>query len=519
MKKLFPKKIFILFAVLTILSCSKDDSASSNTILGGDAFRMQMVTIDLPNTTLSESEYHGSIGAETVIITKSDEHTLIFMMPSSAALGNQNLVFNDLNDLTVTYNVKDVVLPDTAAAVVSPLQSNFAAFQSTTSMNTATQNAINSYNQAFTNASEEDKIKMASFYYANKTLFDDLVLNDYSNIAGRNIDGTMLLLQKHKAAALSMAIGVYIVVYSPEPLEKVAGAVFLGISAWKAFEFGAAFVTQNVNSINFEMDNTQGENNRSILSGLQLQNDVARTVSFKTVDRTVITSDSSKSNIGAKLFFTYNAMFNGFVEQVNPVLQWINNNVPFCNFNLMTPEPVPTSSATVKNLIDPTTFSHLTLTTDPNIILVSKSLTATGQLNIKVKAADTSATFPINSAINYSYTDEFSTFSGTLPLIISNTSAPSITGQWYIQTFSPQCSSPGQFSITLNADGTCTTGFSNSNSFWTQTGNQFTLFIQTNSSNASYTGIYDPNSEEITGTGTGTGLLCGPAFTFVAFRQ
>ena len=317
MKKHFKNlPLLATLALLLIVSCSKRDDSTTDNPVGGDAFRMQVMTIDLPSTSLPNSEYHGSIGNTEITLTKGDEHKLIFMVPSTIALGNQNLIINDLNNMNIIYNVKDVVLPDTPDAVISPFQSNLNTFQ-TTSVNMGTQNATTSFNLAYSNASAEDKIKFASLYYANKALFDDIILNDYSNVSGRSLLGSMQLLFKHKLAVIAMVGGALMVIYG-DPITKVAGAVLLGVGAYKAKVFGDNFVQLAVNSINLGMGGVLGVNNKGILSGLQLQNDVAKSVSFTTLDRTILDTDSIKDNSGSKLYFTYNTMYNDLVQQANP---------------------------------------------------------------------------------------------------------------------------------------------------------------------------------------------------------
>jgi uncharacterized protein (TIGR02145 family) len=122
------------------------------------------------------------------------------------------------------------------------------------------------------------------------------------------------------------------------------------------------------------------------------------------------------------LFFTYNTIYNGFVQQVNPILQWLNSNLPFSNFNQLPEETLPTNSTAVNNPIDSNTFSHLTLTLSSNDNLsmdTSPTLLATGQLSIKVKITGSPSTIPVLGQLNYSYSDEFTTFSGSINISVS----------------------------------------------------------------------------------------------------
>lgn len=424
-------RFFLMAIFLLILGCESDENPVDSPV-GGDAFRMEMVTINLPNTNLTATEYIGIMGSENIKLLRSEEHKLLFMVPSSLALGNQDLIISSLNNLKITYNIKDIELPDTPDAIVSPFQNNLNEFQATTSGNIETQNAINSFNQVYDNSSNEDKILLSKLYFANKTLFDDIILNDYNDVSGRFLNGSMQLLWKHKAAVFAMT-GGSILLYAGVGVEKVAGAMLVVAGAYKAKSFGEAFAVKTVNTINIKMFTIFGENNRnSPLSGsLELQNDVMKTVSFSTVDRAVIIADETKNNVGTKLYFTYKNMYNDFVQNINPVLQWINTNIPFTNFNLVSEQILPSTSVSTINPIETATYSNLTLTVNsPNLSLVSGSLVSGGQLAIKVKIVGTTSP-SVDGFINYSFNDEFSTFSGKLPITVSNTE-PVLLGKQYL---------------------------------------------------------------------------------------
>jgi hypothetical protein len=186
MKNILKNTLLLILGFTILNSCSKSDSTPSDNPVGGDAYRMQIVTIDLPNTNLASNEYHGSIGNLAVTLIKSEDHKIVFTIPSTVGLGNQTLVINDLYNMKVTYNIKDYILTDTADATIAPFQNNMNTFQATSFGNTATQNAITSFNQIYANASAEDKIKMATLYKVNQNLFDTIILNDFSNITGKN---------------------------------------------------------------------------------------------------------------------------------------------------------------------------------------------------------------------------------------------------------------------------------------------------------------------------------------------
>jgi uncharacterized protein (TIGR02145 family) len=427
----------ILFTVLSFitlfLSCSKVDDSPTDNPVGGDAYKMQIITIDLPNTTLTNSEYHGSMGNIDITLTKSEDHKLMFVIPSTMQLGNQNLIINDLNNLKITYNVKEYVLTDTADNTIAPFQENLNSFQASLSGNIDTQNAINSFNQIYANASVEDKIKIATIYKANQTLFDTIILNDFSNITGRSnlYNNVVLLILKHKAAVIAMAAGLALTMYGVEPIEKVAGITMLVVAFRKAVGFGQQAVSTVAVASSLVIDDIDGQNNKNQNSNnsstISLPNDVARNVSIKVKDRTLIASDSNKTEEMTALFFNYFDIINGYVTRVNPVIQWVNNNVPFSNFSLLSPETVPDTSPTVNNPMDSSSFQNLTLSiSNPVLRLQNATLTSDGLLNLKVKIVG-NATTSVQGTLQYSYSDDLNTFSGTLPITVSNDYVETVT--------------------------------------------------------------------------------------------
>jgi hypothetical protein len=67
-----------------------------------------------------------------------------------------------------------------------------------------------------------------------------------------------------------------------------------------------------------------------------------------------------------------------------------------------------------------TIYNHFTFSiTNPNLTLVNSTLQSDGQMALKINIIG-SPTTPIDSFLNYSYSDEFNTFSGKLPITVSN---------------------------------------------------------------------------------------------------
>jgi hypothetical protein len=105
---------------------------------------------------------------------------------------------------------------------------------------------------------------------------------------------------------------------------------------------------------------------------------------------------------------------------VNGAISWVNDNVMFADFSLISLEQLPGSSAQISTTVDAGTFSDINFSINhPNLTLVSSTLQSNGQLKMKVKIVGTPSSFPIQSDLYYSYSDEFSTFTGKFPIEVS----------------------------------------------------------------------------------------------------
>lgn len=422
------KIITIICFLVLVLSCSKSDEALTDNPIGGDVFRYQIVAIDLPNTALNATEYHGSMGSIAITLNKNDDHQLVFMIPGTLALGSQDLIINDLNNLKVNYNIKLPILTSTPENTVAELQTNINTLIQTLDLsdidNQNIQQASTNFNTIFTNASEADKNTIAIIYHVNKAAIDNMILNDYSSVTGRYNQNADILLHKCKLSLLAMGTGVVLMQFGVEPLEKAAGTLLTIIGFGKALKFFKEFVVIKINSIAIEFDDVLGINNRNSMTAsnatLNLVDNTATSVAFKTIDRTVIASDSNKTEQGMALFFKSFTKINSFATTLNPIITWVNSNVPFANFSLLPFQTLATSNTAVPSPVDANTFQKITFNiTDPGATLVNINLSNTGQINVKVKVNGTQ-TLPYATFINYNYSDNYSSFSGKIPITITN---------------------------------------------------------------------------------------------------
>ena len=441
---LLKKVLIILFAFL--LSCSKEDNNTpkDEPIAGGEIFRFQIVSVDLANTVLTDDSYNAKLGSTDVTLTKSGDKKLAFFVAETTPLGQQTLIIAGLNNLKINYEIKEKVLTDTPANIIQPLTANFNTFAQTLDTSTdaiAAQNNINNFNTIFNNCTAAQKNQLATIYLLNKVAIDDIVLNDYSNISGRfSQQRAMALINKHKAAIFSIAVGS-VMISSGVPIVQAMGLAIAATGVYKGLKFGKQFAEEAENSIGLEMDDVDGYNNRGINNTvITMQNDVNRVISFKSKDRKTIKSDQSKTQTGISLFFKTLTKYNSIVDFMNNLIPVINSNVPFANFSLLNNQVLPATSPTISNTVDAASFGNFTFTiSNPNLTLAPVTFQSDGQMNLKI-SANTPQTTAINATIKYTYADNLSSYSGTIPVVISASNL--IVGKWKSSEFK-----------TFNSDG------------------------------------------------------------------
>jgi hypothetical protein len=440
MQKLYCKLVLFLSLSL-VISCSGDDSNGPDAINenGGEIFRSQVVTVDLHDTTVSQNEYTGMLDGAEVTLLRSDEHKLIFLVPSNSPVGMQDLVIPDLGNATIHYDVKETVLTATPEETVEPLINNFNTFSATVGTSAGSDvplSAISSFNDIFSHATPAEKTQIAIMYKANKMLFDDILLHDYSTMTGRFIGPSDIAdLAKHSYAVYIMAAGALVTIYAPEPLEKALGIAVTAAGAYKAYQFFTAIADDKLNTVTLEAGNLMGTNNRlSSAAELTFYNNISGTISFNAVERKLIQGDSNKTQPAAVGFFkTYNK-YNYYIGKVNAVINWVNQNVLFANFSLVPLEQLPSASPQSELPVSAANFSNVSLSVDhPNVSLESSSLSADGQLSLKFKVIGNPASVPILTSLKYSFTDAFSEFTGSFPLKIN--SGMSAVGTWQLESF------------------------------------------------------------------------------------
>ena len=450
MKKIYQNLFIFLITIVSITSCSNDDQGAI-ALNGGEVFRSQVVTINLPNTNLSLKEYEATLDGRAITLSRSEDHKLLFLMPEDADLGTHTLTIPKLNEATVTYDIKETVLDETPVKTLEPLFENIKIYNNTLSSATAPealnmQKNITCFTNYYNNASDEEKTELALAYKANKTQFDQIILNDYSNVEGRLTREDRIIFGKFLIAVASIEIGSWLATSGGHPGVRAMGIVIAGIATTSAINYYKQFIEVEVKEIGVSIGSILGVNQRSSVgNALSLQNDVSSTFSISTLRRKLNSSDATGTQSAIISFFKSREAYNYVINKVNAAIRYVNENNSFFTFETFELAELPASTPANLAIADQEIFKKITFSVShPNLKLVFSSLESDGQLNLKIKIIGTPKSLPVESFLNYKYSDDFSSFSGKIPLVINQNP---LIGTWKLLTFEGGLV-PGEYFIT-----------------------------------------------------------------------
>lgn len=479
MKKLLQLVGFVLFLVLNF-SCSKDDAETnlaSGGENGGQVSRYQIVTLNFQPGQLTSDTYMGTWNNTPITLAKADNQ-LFFYVSGETPLGSNQLVIPTLNNTKINYQVVEATLTQTPTETLQPLLDFQQAYGAT--LTVVPEDAIflenhNLLTNFLSGLSDEDKIKAAKFYKANKAIFDPVYNTDYNLIQGRAGNQTQAdfdfqryraLINRHKfAVAVTVVAGV---LAATPPYDLVETGITVGVALagiYKSREIHGEIIDDVFRVVEIKLNNDLGINNRSASSGntihapLTLTDNQLITVPFSINAKNFSNADSNVQKEFVQIYFTAKNKLNSFIGKANEAITWLKNNSFFLR-NLRTinttdiPNTAPLSNFdTNTQIMQGFSFSI----NHPNLSLETARLSSTGQLDLKIKLVGNPST-TISSTLNYSYNDDFSSFSGSFPLVVQQQdictqnpmTPPVITGvNW-------ECNANDEIAILISftADGT-----------------------------------------------------------------
>ncbi len=344
----------------------------------------------------------------------------------------------------------EATLTQTPSATLQPLLNLQAQYGATLTNNSADAPFLQNHNSItayLTSLTGEDEIKAAKFYKTNKAIFDAVYLTNYDVIQGKNPSQTQedfdfqlyrSLILKHKLAVAVTVIAGTLAATPPYELIETSITTAVALAGiYKAKDFHMQIVTDVFRVIEVELNDVLGDNARVAnkkSTPLSLSDNQAVTMPFTVNAKTLNNADNGIQKEFVQKYFTSKNSLNDFIDQLNSAIIWINSNISFANLSTIPTIEVPNTSTSNSFNTNTQLMSHFIFSVNhPNLSLETATLSSTGLLNLKVKFIGSPTTVPINSTLNYTYNDDFSSFSGSFPIEVeAEQQLISLVGNWAI---------------------------------------------------------------------------------------
>jgi hypothetical protein len=436
--KLFAMKhIYKLFLALLVLSatisCSKDDDGTGtpSPIVGGEISAMKVITIPLPDANLTQTQYDGTLRGESVTLIKNGDHALTLAVSPIISDGPADLIIPALGK-TIQYNITQPVLTGTPDSVMSDLFTSLESYTQAIGepqipeLETSSK-LVTAFETIYNDAGTEEKEAIAKFYQVNKSMIDQVMISAIAEESGRfePTSSAEVAVGVFTAALQGLVIGTAIIVaadyvaVNPSVFAavKIIGAIVSGVALGLVITKFIEFKESNSVADAISIGGISGINDRNTNdTALNLSHDNTVTTSISTYRRTVNMTDAASSNGLLQNFFSGYATYSSIISKVNSAITYVNTKVPF-TIPHVTVRTVPAQTTAAAEVVNTEIFNQVALSVShPNLQLVDAQLAGNGQLTLKVKIVGEPQSLSIESTLNYSYSDAFSNFSGTIPL-------------------------------------------------------------------------------------------------------
>lgn len=425
----------VLFIGLLLLSCSKVENEQPLAgEVGGIISRYQIITVDVGENAVVNDTYSGTFNNLPIVLAKVDDNKLLFYVPENTPLGKTQLLIPSLNNTTIVYEIVETVLTQSADATLQPLkdlQHTYGKMLTNTSEDAEYLQNHNLIIAYMNNLNLTEKTAAAKFYKANKIIIDAVYNTKYNTITGKSKFRTQTeldfelyksLIAQHTLAVAVTVIAGTIATIPPYESNKtiiLSGTAIAGI--FIARRSHIAIVKDVFRVVQIKLIEEFGTSNRSsngTKTPLILKDNQAITIPFRVNAQTISNSDDSIQKKYLQNFFNAKNKLNNFITKTNNAIIWIKSNIPFLNNLVLLPAIEAPNNSTVgifdsnNEVMQRFKFSI----NHPNLVLEDASLASRGLVSLKVKIIGTPTTSSVKSKLNYTYTDDFSEFSGSFDI-------------------------------------------------------------------------------------------------------
>jgi|GEM_PF-5469241 len=424
------KPILVVLFILTFIgACNKEDGGDKETekieaVDGGVVNTSEAITIKVEGYSLQE-EYSVMFGTQELTAVRISEDELIFQIPLGAELGETQLVIPALSNYTVSYEIKQTLLPSGPDEVMNSFfedsDSAISIFDSQEDVKYV-EGYFNNLKEYYDGLNATDKQNMAEYYYANRGFFNTVITNELS---GKSESES--LLEDYRVAVVVMGASVAIAIINPEPTTKVLAVGVAILSFKKAHKKYNEFASHNIKVLDFAINDILSQYDKRNTTSkadayLEFDDNTVREVSIINNMRTLIASDKTLEAQGFTDFFSSFDAMNIVVKKINAAITFVNDKIFFSNISLLDETVILESSSGTTLGLKPEQFEGLNFSvSDNNLTLHTVELDENNNLVIQLEINDSSKVIGeyIETQLNFSYVDQFNQLQGYFPIRVN----------------------------------------------------------------------------------------------------
>ena len=387
------------------------------TIEGIEVFTSELVSLNIEG--LAENMIDGIFGEVSVTLVKVNEEEFLFQVPYDVPLGINRLTIPSLPSFELIYDVSRTILSDSESNLVTEYV-NVIEEYIRSQEDDSTNDILKEYAEAFrglsTTLTVDQNRAIAEYYYQNKDYIIEMINDD---LTGRSFPTDEELVFRFGKAVVIMGIATYGLVAIPEPIVKAASLLIVITQFKKAYKIHNELSSKKIKVINFIIDDLLSTNRST--GAISLKDGISSTFEISMLARELNDGDRNDPSPGINSIFSSNDKLNELIELVNGIIQFINNNVPLANFNLISQLPIQANSSAEQIAIKESILEHSIFYVDHNNISIDAFSLFDSHLDmsVSVDAIDGSNGPTIQSDLIFEYEDEFNSLSGSFPLEVT----------------------------------------------------------------------------------------------------
>jgi len=430
---------FVVIMAFVVNACSSDDNRNNDNEIDPEAevFQGQFVTLEL-SREVSQQEYEAVLGGLAITVSKIDSSKLMFYVPADFPVGDTDFHISELNT-NVNYLVKESLLTDSADIALAPLFTEINTISQEIEAEETEQalylkQVFASFDSYYEGLSQQEKDQMALFYHTNAELFNSILNPNFAEGRWAGINTTLL---KHKIATLAFGAGVAVVWLAPTPLDKSAGALVAIIGWKKSRDYLSTFVNSKVKTVEVMFNDLFSGKpaGKTMDNPATFIHNITKNIPFSVDRRDVVSGDNSGSTSGIVTFFGSHTIFSNAVTTLNDVIAFVNDNVFFLNIPSVPVYTMPSENSVETIALNSDYLQNLSFSVaNSNVQLTVGNLDENGNLSLKFTLLNPDAG-NINTALDYTYSDEYSSFSGSVPVEVKVEEEVhlELTGIWHLK--------------------------------------------------------------------------------------